>query len=120
MATKAKSAKRKSAASALHKERFHGESRAYRAARNTLLQAELGLRRRIEAVAALRRKLPAGGPVPEDYEFEEGATGLADTETVRRVKMAELFQRDASLVIYDEEYFRWRWIVHKVTVVQLP
>jgi predicted dithiol-disulfide oxidoreductase (DUF899 family) len=110
MATMAKPAKRKiastrkSLASALHKERFPGEGRAYRAARNTLLKAELELRRKIESVAALRRKLPTGGPVPEDYEFEEGAADLADTETGRRVKMSELFQRDASLVIYSYMY----------------
>lgn len=116
MATKATSVKRKSAgkrktvskrktaASTLHNERFPGEGRAYRAARNTLLRAELELRRRIEAVAAMRRKLPPGGLVPEDYEFEEGAADLAHTETVRRVKMSELFQRDASLVIYSYMY----------------
>ena len=103
-ANKAKPAKRKTAARALHQERFPGESRTYRAARNTLLQAELELRRRIEAVAALRRKLPVGGPVPEDYEFEEGAADLDDTETVHRVKLSEFFRRDASLVIYSYMY----------------
>ena len=107
MAKKAKrksSPKRKSAPSALHQERFPGESRAYRAARNELLKAEMELRKRTESVAALRRKLPPGGPVPEDYEFEEGAADLADTETVRRVKMSELFPRDASLVVYSYMY----------------
>lgn len=100
MATKAK-AKRKTAPGALHKERFPGGSRGYRAARNTLLKAEIELRRNIESVTALRRKLPQGGPVPEDYEFEEGAADPADTQTVRRMKMSELFRRDASLVIYS-------------------
>lgn len=95
---------RKSAPKALHPERFPGESRAYRAARNKLLKAEMELRRKIESVAALRRKLPPGGPVPEDYEFEEGAADLADTETVRRVKLSELFERDASLVVYSYMY----------------
>jgi predicted dithiol-disulfide oxidoreductase (DUF899 family) len=107
MAKKAKrksAAKRKPASGALHKERFPGESKAYRAARNGLLKAELELRRRMEAVAALRRKLPAGGPVPEDYEFEEGAADIDDTETVRRVRLSELFQRDASLVVYSYMY----------------
>jgi predicted dithiol-disulfide oxidoreductase (DUF899 family) len=97
-------AKRKAASGALHKERFPGEGRSYRAARNKLLEAEIKLRRQIEAVAALRRKLPLGGPIPEDYEFEEGAADLADTATVRRVKMSELFRRDASLVIYSYMY----------------
>jgi predicted dithiol-disulfide oxidoreductase (DUF899 family) len=97
-------AKRKSASSALHHERFPGEGRGYRAARNTLLRAEMELRKKIESVAALRRKLPLGGPIPEDYEFEEGAADINDTETVRRVKMSELFQRDASLVVYSYMY----------------
>lgn len=103
--TKSKSAaKRKSASGALYKERFPGESKAYRAARNGLLKAEWELRRKVEAVAALRRKLPPGGPVPEDYEFEEGAADIDDTETVRRVRLSELFQRDASLVVYSYMY----------------
>ncbi len=96
--------KPKTASGALHNERFPGEGRGYRAARNQLLEAEIKLRRQIEAVAALRRKLPLGGPIPEDYEFEEGAADLGDTETVRRMKMSELFQRDASLIIYSYMY----------------
>jgi predicted dithiol-disulfide oxidoreductase (DUF899 family) len=96
--------KRKTASGALHQVRLPGEGRSYRAARNKLLVAEIKLRRQIEAVAALRRKLPLGGPIPEDYEFEEGAADLADTATVHRVKMSELFQRDASLVIYSYMY----------------
>jgi len=97
-------AKRKTAGRALHPERFPGESKAYRAARNNLLKAEMELRRKIESVAALRRKLPPGGPVPEDYEFEEGAADIDDTETVRRAKLSELFQKDASLVVYSYMY----------------
>lgn len=107
MAKKAKrktAAKRKPAPGALHKERFPGESRGYRAARNELLKAELELREKVESVAALRRKLPPGGPVPEDYEFEEGAADIDDTETVRRVKLSELFRKDASLVVYSYMY----------------
>ena len=101
--TKRKTA-RKSAPAALHRERFPNESKAYRTARNDLLKAEMKLRREMEAVAALRRKLPPGGPVPEDYEFEEGGADLDDNETVRRVRMSELFQRDASLVVYSYMY----------------
>jgi len=97
-------AKRKSAPAALHQERFPGESKAYRAARNELLKAEIKLRREIESVAALRRKLPLGGPIPEDYEFEEGGADINDMETVRRVRMSELFERDASLVVYSYMY----------------
>ena len=49
---------------------FPGESAEYRAARNRLLEREVELRRQMEAVAAARRELPPGGPVPEDYVFE--------------------------------------------------
>ena len=42
----------------MHQVRFPGESAAYRAARDTLLEAEVALRRQIEAVAAERRALP--------------------------------------------------------------
>lgn len=107
MAKKAKrkaAVKRKPAPRALHQERFPGESGAYRAARNNLLKAEIELRKKMEAVAALRRKLPPGGPIPEDYEFEEGAADIDDAETVRRVRMSELFERDASLVVYSYMY----------------
>jgi predicted dithiol-disulfide oxidoreductase (DUF899 family) len=83
---------------ALHSIRFPGETAAYRAARNILLKEEIALRRQIEAVAALRRKLPAGGLVPTDYVFDEagGAGG------VRQVKLSELFARaGASLFVYS-------------------
>jgi predicted dithiol-disulfide oxidoreductase (DUF899 family) len=96
--------KPKTASVTLHKQRFPGEGRAYRAARNSLLKAEIELRRKIESVAALRRELPLGGPVPEDYEFEEGAADPADDHSVRRVKLSELFRRDASLVVYSYMY----------------
>jgi predicted dithiol-disulfide oxidoreductase (DUF899 family) len=89
----------------LHAERFPGESAEYRKARNELLQAEIELRRRVEEVAALRRRLPPGGPVAQDYEFEEGAADLDDTQTVRRVKFSELFTRaNGSLAVYSFMY----------------
>lgn len=37
-----------------------------------LTQAETELTRRTEEVAAMRRSLPPGGILPEDYEFAEG------------------------------------------------
>jgi predicted dithiol-disulfide oxidoreductase (DUF899 family) len=55
---------------------FPGESAEYRAARQRLLEQEVTLRRMTESVAAARRALPPGGPVPENYVFEgEGPTG---------------------------------------------
>jgi predicted dithiol-disulfide oxidoreductase (DUF899 family) len=77
---------------------FPGESGEYRAARNRLLEQEIGLRRAIEAVAAARRGLPPGGIVPQDYIFQtEGADGgLAE------VRLSELFTAGKdSLVIYS-------------------
>jgi predicted dithiol-disulfide oxidoreductase (DUF899 family) len=83
----------------LHDVRFPGESDAYRQARDDLLQAELELRRRIEAVAAQRRALPTGGEVPTDYVFDEWD---ADVGAVRRVRLSELFQDGKSqLFIYS-------------------
>ncbi len=98
-------AARKPASKALHSVRFPGESEDYRAARDKLLEAEIALRRNMEQVAALRRTLPSGGPVPEDYEFEEGAADLDDTTSVHRVKLSELFRPGkGSLVLYSFMY----------------
>jgi predicted dithiol-disulfide oxidoreductase (DUF899 family) len=66
---------------------FPGESVEYRAARDLLLEEEIGLRRAMEAVAARRRELPPGGEVPDDYVFE-GATGDG---APTRVRLSELF-----------------------------
>jgi predicted dithiol-disulfide oxidoreductase (DUF899 family) len=74
-----------------------GESARYRAARDRLLEQEVELRRAMEAVAAARRELPPGGPVPEDYLFEAaGADG-----SPAAVRLSELFAPGKdSLVVY--------------------
>ncbi len=69
--------------------RFPGESAEYRRARDELLRAEIDLRRRIEAIAAQRRRLPLGGEVPEDYTFEEWD---ASANAARPVQLSELFE----------------------------
>jgi len=90
---------------ALHDKRFPGEGAGYRRARIRLLEAERSLRRQAEAVASMRRKLPLGGAVKEDYLFEEGAEDLSDRESVHRVRLSELFQSSKeSLVIYSFMY----------------
>jgi predicted dithiol-disulfide oxidoreductase (DUF899 family) len=72
--------------------RFPGESPEYRAARDHLLDAEIELRRQTEAVAAMRRELPAGGVVPQDYVFDgEGGD----------VRFSELFGDHDTLVVYS-------------------
>ncbi len=72
--------------------RFPNESAAYRAAREKLLDEEIALRRQTEKVAAMRRALPAGGEVPQDYVFED-----EDGE----VRFSELFAAGNSLVAYS-------------------
>lgn len=77
--------------------RFPGESDSYRKSRDELLDAEIELRRQIEAVAAQRRKLPLGGEVPEDYAF--------DASEGRTVRMSEMFRDDKdTLIIYSFMY----------------
>ena len=84
-----------------HSFRFPGESDSYRHARNQLLQAEIDLRRRVEEVATLRRQLPVGGEIPEDYVFDEGPVDLNDSTTTK-VSLSQLFQpgRD-TLALYS-------------------
>ena len=74
------------------KTRFPNESRAYRSAREKLLKEEIALRRKAEKVAALRRKLPLGGEVPEDYVFAHGQG---------KVKLSELFVNGDTLIAYS-------------------
>jgi predicted dithiol-disulfide oxidoreductase (DUF899 family) len=75
-----------------------GESPEYRAARDRLLEREIELRRMTEAVAAARRELPPGGPIPRDYVFLGAGTDGAPTD----VPLSELFEPDKdSLVIYS-------------------
>ena len=75
-------------AKGLHDIRFPGETPEYRRARNSLLKAEIELRRQEEAVAAKRRKLPMGGEVKTDYVFEGSMPGEKDAKPIRQ---SELF-----------------------------
>jgi predicted dithiol-disulfide oxidoreductase (DUF899 family) len=86
----------------LHSIRFPAESAAYREARDQLLLAEMALRKNIEEVAARRRELPLGGPIPEDYLFEEGAADINDSAGTRKTRLSELFSPGKdTLVIYS-------------------
>ena len=72
--------------------RFPGESDDYRAARTALLAEEIELRRHIEYVAQLRRQLPRGGLIPDDYVFQ-GAEGP--------INFSALFGRHDTLITYS-------------------
>jgi predicted dithiol-disulfide oxidoreductase (DUF899 family) len=74
---------------------FPNESANYRSARRELLEAELALRRQVEKVAAMRRKLPDGGELLQDYIFESESGP---------VKLSQLFQRGQTLVAYSFMY----------------
>ena len=76
---------------------YPNESGEYRAARNALLDAEMELRRQLERVAALRRALPAGGVLKEDYVFER----IGKNGAVERGKLSELFEGKQSLILYS-------------------
>jgi predicted dithiol-disulfide oxidoreductase (DUF899 family) len=73
--------------------RHPGESQEYRGARQALLVEEIVLRRQAERVASLRRDLPPGGEVPEDYRFvaEDGS----------EVSLADLFGAHQTLIVYS-------------------
>lgn len=79
---------------------FPNESAEYRAARNALLEAEIALRRQLEAVAAQRRALPPGGAPPEDFEFER----IGSNGRVEPVRLSELFGDFPSILLYSFMY----------------
>ncbi len=77
---------------------YPGESTEYRSARDALVEAEIELRRHVEAVAAQRRALPLGGELPEDYVFADARVG----DPGGPVKFSSLFEDGKnSLVIYS-------------------
>jgi len=80
-----------------HDQSFPNETAEYRSARDALLAEEMELRSQVEKVAALRRALPLGGRVDEDYEFK-GVDG-------KSVRMSELFTDASSgLLVYSFMY----------------
>jgi len=76
------------------------ESPEYLAKREELRLAEIELMRQRERVAEMRRHLPRGATV-QNYQFEEGPRDLNGGDTVRPVRLSELFTKpNRSLVIY--------------------
>jgi predicted dithiol-disulfide oxidoreductase (DUF899 family) len=76
---------------------FPNESAEYRQARNALLDAEIALRRQVETVASMRRALPPGGEVPEDYLFER----IGAHSRPEQVRLSELFGEHDTLLLYS-------------------
>jgi predicted dithiol-disulfide oxidoreductase (DUF899 family) len=67
--------------------RYPNESAQYRSARDKLLEEERKLVEQTKAVAALRRQLPPGGELKEDYTF----TWATADKLGQPVKLSELF-----------------------------
>ena len=85
--------------------RFPNESDEYRAERAELLKAEKELRRRVEEVAARRRRLPLGGELAQNYTFEEGPRDLRAPESATKVRFSQLFEPGKdTLVVYSFMY----------------
>ena len=76
---------------------FPNESADYRKARNALLDAEIALRRQTEAVAEMRRALPPGGEIREDFVFER----IGAHQRPERVRLSELFGEHSTLLLYS-------------------
>jgi len=83
-----------------HDKSYPGETADYRTARDRLLTAELELDAKVQDVARLRRELPAGGLLKEDYVFEEIIDG-----SVSQVPLSALFPNDkTTLLLYSFMY----------------
>lgn len=81
----------------LHDIRYPGETAEYRAARDRLLEAEIDIEKRLQEVSDMRRALPAGGPVRENYIFRTLSDG-AETD----IALSDLFSPGKpTLLIYS-------------------
>ena len=82
------------------------ESADYRKRRQELQQAEIALMRQREQVAEMRRALPTGAVIKQDYIFQEGSADLAaGDKPVREVRLSQLFTAPKrSLVLYHFMY----------------
>ena len=81
-------------------QRYPNETPEYRSARNALLQEEEALITRVKAVAELRRKLPLGGRLKEDYVF----VGANEHDLGREIRFSELFGDKKTLLLYSLMY----------------
>lgn len=84
--------------------RYPNETAAYRAARDALLAEEQALLDKTKAVAELRRQLPLGGRVEQDYEF----VWASGEKLGRTVRLSDLFGDKDTLLLYSFMYGpRW-------------
>ena len=86
----------------LHDKRFPNENDEYRLIRNKLLDEEIALRKKLEDNTSLRRQLPPGGQLKEDYIFEE-----FDVESGKTIKtkFSSLFEKNKdNLLAYNFMY----------------
>jgi predicted dithiol-disulfide oxidoreductase (DUF899 family) len=77
--------------------KFPNEPQQYRDAREALRKDEQELIDKTKSVASKRRKLPLGGKLKEDYDFQWASGGKAG----QRVKFSELFGDKNSLILYS-------------------
>jgi len=73
--------------------RHPNESEDYRRARQRLLVEEIELRRHVERVASIRRELPPGAQVRDDYHFV--------AENGSEVSLTDMFGDHDTLIIYS-------------------
>jgi predicted dithiol-disulfide oxidoreductase (DUF899 family) len=82
----------------MHDRHFPNEPADYRTARNAVLESEIALRHQSEAVAKMRRELPRGGRIKEDYIFESVWSG-------EKVKFSDLFSgAKKTMIVYSMMY----------------
>ncbi len=81
----------------MHDIRYPGETADYRKARDRLLAAEIELEKRLQQVSDMRRALPVGGQVTQDYVFRT----LRDGEETD-IAMSDLFAPNKpTLLLYS-------------------
>ena len=84
----------------LHQLSYPNESAEYRRRRDELLRQEIALRESLEQLAALRRQLPPGGVLKEDYVFDE----LVDNKPAK-TNFSTLFDEGKNtLLVYNFMY----------------
>lgn len=84
-----------------HNKRFPNELDNYRQARNELLDEEIKLRAQVEKIGQLRKALPNGGKLKEDYQFQT----LSDQGEEKAIPLSSLFTEGKNtLALYSFMY----------------